>query len=245
MNLSFDESIDYCNSYGNALQKLSDSAAKIIICPSFVALAPMATLLKNSTITLGAQNCSEHEFGAYTGEVSALSIAQTGATYCIVGHSEQRIYHNETTEKIINKIKLLHRHNITPIICIGETEKDFLSNQTLTALAQQLEPILITFDNRPYYAKATKGLSEDGQKSIIIAYEPVWSIGTNTIPTPEQLTKVFTWLQLQLHGHTIQLLYGGSVNPNNIVELKKIPLINGFLIGGASTDFEELKKIIE
>jgi triosephosphate isomerase len=229
MNLSFDESINFCNNYGNALQQLSNSAAKIIICPSFVALAPMATLLKNSTISLGAQNCSEHESGSYTGEVSALSIAQTGATHCIVGHSEQRIYHNESTEKIINKIKLLYQQNITPIICIGETKKDFLSNQTFATLTKQLEPILTIFK----------------QKSIMIAYEPVWSIGTDIIPTPEQLIKVFTWLQLQIQGYNAQLLYGGSVNQNNIVELKKISLINGFLIGGASTNFEKLKKIVE
>jgi len=192
MNLSFDESINFCTNNNNVLQQPSNSAAKIIICPSFIALAPLATLLKNSPIAIGAQNCSEYASGAYTGEVSALSLAEIGVTHCIVGHSERRMYYDETTEKIINKIKLLYANNIIPIICIGETHKDFLSNQTFTTLTQQLDPIL-------------KTLPKDRQKHIIIAYEPVWSIGTGLIPTQEQLTKVFTWIYYIYNCLIIQL----------------------------------------
>ena len=235
MNMSFDESINFCKNNSNALQQLSNNATEVVICPSFVALAPITVLLKNSTIAVGAQHCSEHKSGAYTGEVSALSLAQAGITYCIVGHSEQRMYHHETTEKIINKIKLLYANNITPIICIGETEKDFLNKQTFTILTQQLEPIL-------------NNLSGGRQRHIIIAYEPVWSIGTGIIPEQKQLHDVFTWLadllHVQLPDYTAQLLYGGSVNQSNIAELKKIPPINGFLIGGASTQFDQFKNII-
>lgn len=241
MNMSFDESINFCKDNSNALGLLSD-AAEIVICPSFVALAPIVGLLQNSSITVGAQNCSEHKSGAYTGEISAQSLAQVGVTHCIVGHSEQRMYHHETTEQIVNKMQLLYTNNITPIICIGETEKDYLNNQTFTVLTQQLKPIL------PYYAKATKGSPEYRRNHIIIAYEPIWSIGTGIVPEQKQLHDIFTWLtdllRTQLPNYTAQLLYGGSVNQDNIAELKKIPPINGFLIGGASTEFNQFKNII-
>lgn len=237
MNLSFNQSISFCKNNYKDLQQLSNATTEIVICPTFVELTPIADLFKNSTIAIGAQDCSEHALGAYTGEVSALSLAEIGATYCIVGHSEQRMYHGETTESIIKKIYLLYASNIVPIICIGESHKDFLDKKTFTVLTEQLEPILTA-------------IAQQTEKSnrLIIAYEPIWSIGTGIIPETEQLTQVFTWLaeltHQQLPNHTIQLLYGGSVNPSNIAELKKIPPINGFLIGGASTDLEQLTKII-
>lgn len=237
MNLSFTQSINFCKNNHDALQQLSTDTADIVLCPSFVALAPIAEIFKNHSIAIGAQDCSDNESGAYTGEVSAVSLTEIGIKYCIVGHSERRMYHHETTEKVVNKIKLLYANNIVPIICIGEAQEDFEHKKTCTILAQQLEPILAA-------------LSQLQQKKspVIIAYEPVFSIGTGIIPEQEHLTTVFTWIakliHTQLPHHTTQLLYGGSVNQNNIATLKKIPPINGFLIGGASTDFEQLKKIV-
>lgn len=237
MNITFNQSINFCKNNSNALQQLSHTTTGIVICPSFVAITPIAEILKNSTIAIGAQNCSEYSLGAYTGEVSALSLAEVGLTYCIVGHSERRMYYSETTDNIIKKIYLLYAANILPIICIGETHTDFLDKKTYTVLTEQLKPILTAITQQ-----------QEHSKHIIIAYEPVWSIGTGIVPTLEQLTTVFAWItkQIKLHlpEHTIQLLYGGSVSKNNIVALKKTPLINGFLIGGASTDFEEFKDII-
>ncbi len=235
MNLSFDQSISFCKNNQNALQQLSNNVAEIIICPSFIALAPIIDIFKSSNIAVGAQHCSEYISGSYTGEISALSLAEVGVTYCIVGHSERRMYYGETTETIIKKIDLLYTNNIVPIICIGETQEEFLHKKTFETLTQQLEPILNI-------------LSKSAQKRIVIAYEPVWSIGTGIIPKQEQLNTIFIWLSTFVHQQlpdcNAQFLYGGSVNQGNIAELKKAPPINGFLIGGASTDFEQFKKII-
>lgn len=236
MNMSVSKSINFCSQNYDTLKQLSH-AADIVLCPSFIALMPIIETVKNNTIAIGAQNCSEHSLGAYTGEVSALSLTEVGVTYCIVGHSERRLYYNETTDKIIKKIYLLYAANILPIICIGETHEDFVNKNTYTVLTEQLEPIITAIAQQ-----------QEHSKHLIIAYEPVWSIGTDIIPTPQQLTTIFTWIleQIKLHlpEHTIQLLYGGSVSPTNISQLKTIPHINGFLIGGASTDFESLAKII-
>ncbi|HLW72997.1 MAG TPA: triose-phosphate isomerase [Candidatus Babeliales bacterium] len=235
MNLSFNQSISFCTNNINALQQLSNNTAHIVICPSFDAIASITDIFKQSSIAIGAQNCSEHSSGAYTGEVSVQSLADIGITYCLVGHSERRMYYGDTTEKIMKKIDLLLRNNIVPIICIGETQEDFLNKKTFTTLTQQLEPII-------------QSLSTSNYQQVIIAYEPIWSIGTGIIPTIEQLTATFLWLaeriQLSLPNQNIQLLYGGSVSKNNSAALKKIPHITGFLIGGASTDFEQLKNII-
>jgi triosephosphate isomerase len=236
MNLSFNQSIDFCTKNKDALQQLAQTA-DIVLCPSFIALAPIANMFKNTSIAVGAQNCSEYATGAYTGEVSALSLAEAGVTYCIIGHSERRVYYNETTENLIKKIYLLYAANIIPIICIGESHHDFLDKKTFTVLTQQLEPILLAIAEQQHH-----------NKHIIIAYEPVWAIGTGIIPEQQQLNTTFAWLAELIHQHlpdyTVQLLYGGSVNQDNIIELKTISHINGFLIGGASTDFEQLKNII-
>jgi len=237
MNLSFNQSLDFCTTNKDSLQQLTHKD-NIVICPSFDALAPIASLFKNNSITLGAQNCSDHAKGAYTGEISALSLAEIGATYCIVGHSERRLYYHETTENIIQKIYLLYAANMLPIICIGENHQDFLNKQTLSVLKEQLEPILSAISQQQHH-----------NKHIIIAYEPIWSIGTGIIPEQEQLNTIFEWLLEVIHqklsDYTIQLLYGGSVNPQNIAQLKKVSFINGFLIGSASTNFEQFKNIID
>lgn len=234
MNTSFTTSINFCT---NNLEKLHAFAntVNIVLCPSFVALAPIVGILKNSAIEIGAQNCSEYESGSYTGEVSAESLAEVGVTYCIIGHSERRMHYGETTDAIVKKINLLHKYNIQPIICIGETQEHFLSKATFTVLTEQIMPLI-------------KYLDQQKNKRITIAYEPTWSIGSGIIPENAYLQEVFAWLskllRQQLQNYTIQLLYGGSVNRKNIDQLKNIPHINGFLIGTASTDFEEFSAII-
>jgi triosephosphate isomerase (TIM) len=236
MNITFNQSINFCTTNHDALQQLAKDA-QIILCPSFDAITPITEMFKHTNIAISAQNCSEHALGAYTGEVSAISLAEIGVIYCIVGHSERRMQHNETTEQIIQKIYLLYAAHIIPIICVGETHQDFINNKTCNVLTEQLTPIISAITQQ-----------KEKSKKIIIAYEPVWAIGTGIIPEQQQLTTIFTWLaefiRTQLPDYDIQLLYGGSVNPNNVVELKKIPPINGFLIGGASTDFEQLKKTV-
>jgi triosephosphate isomerase (TIM) len=236
MNMNVSKSINFCSQNYNTLQQLSVDA-DIVLCPSFIALIPVIEALKNNPVAIGAQNCSEYSLGAYTGEVSALSLTEIGVKYCIVGHSERRVLYHETTEAIIKKIYLLYAANIVPIICIGETHENFLNKKTFEVLTEQLNPILTAIAEQ-----------QEHSKHLIIAYEPVWSIGTNIIPTQQQLAAVFAWIteQIKLHlpEHTLQLLYGGSVSKDTIKELKKTPLINGFLIGGASTDFEQFNDII-
>jgi triosephosphate isomerase len=132
----------------------------------------------------------------------------------------------------------LYAAHIVPIICIGESNQDFLNKQTLPVLKEQLEPILSAINQQQHH-----------NKHIIIAYEPIWSIGTGIIPEEQQLNTVFEWLAELMHQklshYTVQLLYGGSVNPQNITQLKKVSFINGFLIGSASADFEQFKNIID
>jgi triosephosphate isomerase len=235
MNLSFKQSIAFCTDNAKALNDLAHDTAGIILCPSFDALANIANIFNTSSIAIGAQNCSEYNLGAYTGQVSAASLADINIKYCIVGHSEQRIYFHETTEQIIEKIELLFANNITPIICFGETQQDYQNKKTKIVLQDQLNPII-------------KTVAQHKNKSTIFAYEPVWSIGTGIIPTHTELTSIFTWiadtLHQQLPHHTYHLVYGGSVSVDNITMLKQIPHIDGFLIGNASTQFEDFKKII-
>jgi len=234
MNLSYHESINYCIKNRDQLQALSE-LAHIVLCPSFVALAPIIEILKNSNISIGAQSCSEYLSGSYTGEISAQSLAEAGVTHCFVGHSERRIYFGETTDSIIKKINLLLDNNIQPIICIGETQEHFEQNATLTVLAEQLKPIMESIHKKNI--------------SLLIAYEPIWSIGSGIIPESNYLEEVFAWIKkiIEMHTaeHTIQLLYGGSVTEKNIAQLKTISHIDGFLVGRASTHFDQFSVIIK
>lgn len=233
MNSSFEQSLAFCTSNKDALAQLSAHPnVQLVLCPSFPVLYPIAQLFTNSSLAIGAQNCSEHAHGAYTGQVDALSLAQVGCTYCIVGHSEVRAL-GETNEQIGNKITRLREQNMVPIVCIGETKTDYEQGKTYALLEEQLMSVCKTMH---------------ANDMCVIAYEPVWAIGANITPSPEHLTKVFSWLRNYCANHlpdmTIQLLYGGSVNENDAAELKKIPHIDGFLIGGASFDFQKLQKIV-
>lgn len=232
--MSYGKSLDFCHMYKNQIIALAQNAT-IILCPSFLALAPITEIFKNTAISIGAQNCSEYEAGSYTGEVSSQSLAEIGIRYCIVGHSERRILFGETTNAITKKTNLLFQHNIMPIICIGETKDQFENKGTCTVLNEQLKPILESIPTNT--------------QSIIIAYEPVWSIGTGIVPEITYLEEVFSWITKIAHHYAphcrVQLLYGGSVNEKNSTQLKNIPHINGFLIGGASTDFEKFSLIIQ
>jgi triosephosphate isomerase (TIM) len=233
MNLSYHDSIAFCNNNKNELTQLA-SEHTIVLCPTLVALAPITAVLKNSNVSIGAQNCSEYASGSYTGETSAQSLAEIGITHCIIGHRERRNYFEETTDTIIKKVHLLLQNNIQPIICIGETKEDFENAATLTILTEQLKPILESLHQT--------------NKPIMFAYEPAWSIGTGITPENSYLEEVFAWIKKMLHfykpDNITQLFYGGSVNEKNITQLKKVPNINGFLIGGASTDFATFKKIV-
>ena len=202
--------------------------AKIIYCPPYTLIRPMSKKLKNSNIVVGAQNChEENSFGAFTGSVNSVMLKSVGAKYVIVGHSENR--HAGEKDKLINlKIKSVLKCGLKVIFCIGETLKEKRNKITKKVLKKQIELGLKNIKNK---------------KNIIIAYEPVWSIGTGLIPKSNQLTETVNFIKKNFKH--VKVLYGGSVNPKNIHELKSINNIDGFLIGGASQDPKKFIDIIK
>ena len=184
---------------------------------------------------LGAQNVSEYKDGAYTGEVSARMLNDLDLYFCIVGHSERRKYFNETNSAVSEKIKRLQEFDITPILCIGETLEQYEKKETKQVLAKQL-------------AGSLKGV--DKFKQIIIAYEPVWAIGTGKVASAEIVDEICGFIKeemLKIMGNNYPaiVLYGGSVNQENSVQLGKLPSVDGFLVGGASQDAIKFIKIAE
>lgn len=208
-----------------------------IICPSFEVLSNAYSILKDTSIALGAQDCSSCSLGAHTGQVAAQSLAQLGCGYCIIGHSEQRANACQTNNNIAQKLEKLLENSIKPIICIGETAKEYQNKKSLSIVSEQLRFIRELLENKNFT-----------NQKILIAYEPIWSIGTGNLPSSEHLILMLTAIKEHLSEvlspESIVLLYGGSVSGAVMDMLKTIDLIDGFLIGKASTDFQELKKIV-
>ena len=198
---------------------------KLILCPTFLNIG----LVYNDKILLGSQNVSMNENGAYTGEISASQLHDYGVKYAIVGHSERREYQRETYEDINKKIRILIENKIIPILCIGETLEERKSNQVKEVLEAEL-------------LSAIKGLDAREKSKIIVAYEPIWSIGTGVIPKIEEIEDVFSFIKRKFPNNKV--LYGGSANEKNIDELKKSKLIDGYLLGGLSLKPKELKEFI-
>jgi len=203
---------------------------KIIYCPPNTLIRPLSKRLKKTKIEVGAQNCHESEnFGAHTGHVNSIMLKNVGAKYVILGHSENR--QEGEDDKLINlKIKIAIKAGLKIIFCIGETLKEKKSKKTNQVLARQIK----------------KGLNSINNKSnIIIAYEPVWSIGTGLIPKLKDLIKSISFIKSKFSKKSPKILYGGSVNNSNIAQLKNISSIDGFLIGGASQDSKKFIDIIK
>ena len=201
---------------------------KIIYCPPNTLIRPMSKKLKNSKIEVGAQNCHENEtYGAFTGSVNSKMLKNVGAKYVIIGHSENRKA-GETNKLINQKIKSSLKSGLKVIFCIGETIQDKRKKITKKVLSNQIKLGLKKIKNK---------------NNIIIAYEPVWSIGTGLIPKSKELFETIKFINKTVKN--IKVLYGGSVNPKNVQELKSINNINGFLIGGASQDSKKFIDIIK
>lgn len=205
--------------------------ASVAVCAPFPYLADVALSLQGSRIFWGAQDCSAHESGAYTGEVSAAMLAEFGCYYVIVGHSERRAYHAESDQLVADKAKAALAHKLTPIVCVGETLAEREAGQTDAVVKRQLSAVIHTLAHC---------ISQ-----VVVAYEPVWAIGTGKTASPEQAQSVHALLRAQLRAATqkaaeMQILYGGSVKADNATQLFSQPDIDGGLIGGASlkaTDF--------
>ena len=201
---------------------------KIIYCPPSTLIRPMSKKLKDSRIEVGAQNCHENEnYGAFTGSINSKMLKDVGAKYVIIGHSENR-QRGESNKKINNKIKSVLKSGLKVIFCIGETSQEKRKKKTYQVLNNQIKTGLDKVKNK---------------KNIIIAYEPVWSIGTGLIPKSNELIKIITFIKKKYKN--LKVLYGGSVNSKNINELKLIENIDGFLIGGASQDAKKFIDIIK
>ena len=201
---------------------------KIIYCPPSTLIRPMSKKLKDSRIEVGAQNCHENEnYGAFTGSINSKMLKDVGAKYVIIGHSENR-QRGESDKKINNKIKSVLKSGLKVIFCIGETSQEKRKKKTYQVLNNQIKTGLYKVKNK---------------KNIIIAYEPVWSIGTGLIPKSNELIKIITFIKKRYKN--LKVLYGGSVNSKNINELKLIENIDGFLIGGASQDAKKFIDIIK
>ena len=202
--------------------------AKIIYCPPYTLLELFSKSIKKTKLELGAQNCHFHsEYGAFTGSVNSKMIKNVGCKYVILGHSENRI--SGDSDKIINlKVKSSIKENLKIIFCIGETLKEKKKNKTNLILKKQLINGLRNIKNK---------------KNIIFAYEPVWSIGTGIIPKSKDLYDTINFIKNKYRQNKV--LYGGSVNPKNINELKSINDIDGFLVGGASQDSKKFIDIIK
>jgi len=212
---------------------------KVVICPPFTALSPVRKAIENSSLALGAQNMHWEEEGAYTGEISPPMLLTAGCEYVILGHSERRSYFDETDQMVNLKVKSALKFNLTPIICVGEKLGQRLANKTEAVVENQVR-------------EAFKGLSARDAERTVIAYEPVWAIGTGRTATPQQANEVHLFIRKLLStqfgeecAQRINILYGGSVKPENSMELLKTPEIDGALVGGASLNPDQFEKIVK
>lgn len=210
----------------------------VMIAPPFTALTPVSEIIKGSCLSLGAQNLFWEKEGAYTGEISPAMLVSAGCRYVIIGHSERRQYFGETDQTVNKKIGAAIKNNLIPILCVGESEKERESKDTFSVLDKQIKIGL-------------KGFFQNYLETLIIAYEPVWAIGTGKTATTDQAQEVHLFLRSLLEKNfgnklakSVRILYGGSVKPNNITELMEMPDVDGALVGGASLNAETFSKII-
>jgi len=219
-------------------QLVNINTVDVMIAPQFTALVPVSDVIKESCVSLGAQNLFWESEGAYTGEISPAMLVSAGCGYVIIGHSERRQYFGENDDSVNKKIKAAIRNNLIPILCVGESEKDRESKETFNVLDRQI-------------TKGLEGFSSTALDTLVIAYEPVWAIGTGKTATKEQAQEVHRFLRSMVEkifgnilAKSIRILYGGSVKPDNIKELMEMPDVDGALVGGASLDAKTFSEII-
>ncbi|MGV2872749.1 triose-phosphate isomerase [Colwellia sp. E150_009] len=213
---------------------------KVVICPSTPYLSALVVKAKedklNATISIGAQNVSEHDNGAFTGEISTKMLQELSVEFVIIGHSERRCLYHETSTQAAHKVKAALNAGLTPILCIGESEAERATEQTETVLALQLQPVIDEVGIEKFI-------------DVVIAYEPVWAIGTGKTASSEMAQETHQFIRQFLAkanenvAAKVPLLYGGSVNASNCEELFAQPDIDGGLIGGASLQVEQFKVI--
>jgi triosephosphate isomerase (TIM) len=236
MNKTLDESIELA-------QAIKDKAADVqnvdvVLCPPFTNLSSVVDVVKGTTIGVGAQNLHWEQKGAYTGEVSADMLKSVGCQYVIIGHSERRQFFDESDENVNKKIKAALAAGLLPIVCVGESLKEREADKTNEVVETQIKG-------------AFKDISSSDVENLILAYEPVWAIGTGKVATPQQAQEVhefirslFKAIYSEQIAEKIRIQYGGSMKPGNAAELLANPDVDGGLIGGASLDADSFMGII-
>lgn len=237
MNKLYHEALELANDINMSLELDDLQGKEIIIAAPFIYLKDLVDFFKfDDYIKVAAQNCSNQISGAYTGEISAQMLASLDVDYCIVGHSERRQYFNETEEMILEKMNLLLDSGIKPIYCCGETLQHRESNNHFKVIENQLTESVLKLD-------------KEKLNQIVIAYEPVWAIGTGITATPQQAQEMHSFISNTIQNHFkdsslyVPLLYGGSCNTKNAAELFALPNVDGGLIGGASLIAEDFIQI--
>jgi triosephosphate isomerase len=236
MNKTVEEAVDLVKQLKVTISGVK--GVEVAVAPPFTALYAVSKELKDSTIHLAAQNMFWEEKGAFTGEVSPLMLKETGCAYVIVGHSERRQFFGETDEMVNRRMKRVIAHGMKPIFCIGETLKEREENRTFSVVQRQIEGGL-------------KDIKENEVKNVVIAYEPVWAIGTGKTATPQQADEVHRFIRQKLEKLTsrgvaeaMRIQYGGSVTPENIKGLMDQGDIDGALVGGASLKSDSFSRIV-
>ncbi|MFH1062069.1 MAG: triose-phosphate isomerase [Candidatus Omnitrophota bacterium] len=237
MNKTITEALDLVRQLTMELKDIKD--VDILVCPVFTALHSVSQAVDGSNIKMGAQNLLWEEKGAFTGEVSALMLKDTHCEYVILGHSERRSIFKETNENVNKKIKAALKADLLPILCVGERLQEREDNKTYEVIADQLKGSLAD-------------ISADDLKKIIIAYEPVWAIGTGKVATPAQAQAAHAFIRKLISenfgsdtAESLRIQYGGSVNPENIKDLIGQPDIDGALVGGASLKAEDFIQLVQ
>lgn len=235
MNTTLQEGIELAK---NVNDMVTGNSVSVVLCTPFIHLSEVSKQIGKDALYLGAQNCADKESGAYTGEVSVDMLKSAGASHVILGHSERRAYYGETNELLSVKVKLALNAGLTPIFCIGEVLEEREAGEHFNIVKNQLDEGL--FD-----------LSSDEFSKIVIAYEPVWAIGTGKTATPEQAQEIHKVIRDHIaakYGSEIaentSILYGGSCKPSNAAELFANPDVDGGLIGGAALKADDFMGIV-
>ncbi len=239
MNMELEEGLNLVKSINQYFTDKPSVRCEVIVCPPYIHLASVNQILKNGKVRAGAQNCASEKSGAYTGEVSAPMIKSTGAEYVIIGHSERRTYYNEDNRILNKKTILALGAGLKVIFCCGEVKEERESGKYFEVVRTQLEEGLFT-------------LKPEEITNVVIAYEPVWAIGTGLTATPEQAQEMHEYIRSLIKGkygsviaENITILYGGSCKPSNSAEIFSKPDVDGGLIGGASLKKEDFIAIVE
>ncbi|WP_293931912.1 triose-phosphate isomerase [Sphingobacterium sp. UBA6645] len=239
MNMDYEQGVSLFSEIVNMVKDEVRGNQEVVVCSPFIHLPALAKLSAPvANVAIGAQNIHQVESGAFTGEISASQVKSTGASYVILGHSERRAYFGETDELLAEKVDAALKNDLKPIFCIGETKEERESGSFFDIIKTQL-------------SKGLFHLSPEAFKSVVLAYEPVWAIGTGLTASPEQAQEVHAFIRKTIaekYGETIAddttILYGGSANPSNAQSLFSQPDIDGGLIGGASLKSRDFLQII-